>query len=399
MVNVLGINLSGINREEALKSIRGFLNDGQQHYLVTPNPEIILESHKDEELFYILNKAALSLADGFGLKLAGLVAGRIIPRVTGADLTSDLLALADAQKIKVLVLNRADGLSRAADIETSLTKKYPGLAALVIDYDRQQAPSPELLDKIKAFAPAIFFSTFGAPYQEKFIYHNLNLIPSVKVAIGVGGTFDFITGQAKRAPKVMRALGLEWFWRLGRQPKRIKRIYNATFVFTWILIRSRLNHFSYRPNVACFLYKKDGGNIKVLIVQREDDPNHWQLPQGGTDGEAIAVAGARELKEETNTDEFLIKAVFKNAYKYDFPMASQLDALTFSRRFVFDYKGQKQSLFIAEFTGRDEDIKINFWDHSAWRWVDINELVAAVHARRRESAQIFIAKFNSLDNK
>lgn len=396
MVNILGINLSAVGRAEALGRVAEFLNDGRQHYIVTPNPEIILKSHKDEEFFYVLNHADLSLADGFGIKLAGIVADKKIPRLTGADLTLDLLALAHDKKLKVLVINREGGLSQQTAIKDALAKKYPGLETLVIDRHRAQPVDQELLEKINDFAPMIFFSTFGAPAQEKFIYHNLKKFSSVKIAIGVGGAFDFITGKIKRAPRILRHIGLEWLWRLVQQPKRIKRIYRATFVFTGVLLRSRLNHLFYRPNVACFLYKQTAGGKKVLIVEREDDPGHWQLPQGGTDGESLEKAGARELREELNTDKFIMKATFKKTYSYLFPPVSQQSPLSLQRRYVFDYKGQRQGLFIAEFMGQDEDIKVNFWDHTTWRWVDMHDLVASVHPRRREAAQIFLAKFYSL---
>lgn len=399
MVNILGINLSVLNRAATLEKVQEFLSDSRQHYLVTPNPEIILQSHKDEELFYILNQADLALTDGFGIKLAGIVTGYNIPRLTGADLALDLLELAREQKLKVAVLNWEGGLSKNTDIAAALAKKYPGLEILVLDYARNQAPSRELLEKINAFQPIIFFNTFGAPAQEKFIYHNLKKMPSVKIAIGVGGAFDFITGQARRAPRIMRCLGLEWLWRLIRQPQRVKRIFNAVFVFSWVLLRSKLNHFSYRQNVACFLYKDTPEGRKVLIVEREDDPNHWQLPQGGTDGEPLAKAGAREIREELNTDKFLMKATFKNVHRYLFPSVSEQSPLSLSRRFIFDYKGQNQGLFIAEFTGRDEDIKVNFWDHRTWRWVDIDNLVASIHPNRRAAAQIFLNKLQTLNNK
>ena len=396
MVNILGINLSALSRQEVEHQVGEFLSDDQQHYIVTPNPEIILKSHKDEEFFYILNHANMSLADGFGIRLAGMIIGKKIPRQTGADMALDLLLLAQEQGLKVAVLNREGGLSQQTAIKDALSRQYPNLEALVIDRHRTRPLSRETLDQINAFAPTLFFSTYGAPYQEKVIYHNLKKMPSVRIAIGVGGAFDFLTGKVKRAPKSMRYIGLEWLWRLAQQPKRIKRIYNATVIFTAVLVRSRLNHLFYRPNVACFLFKRDGDAIKVLIVEREDDPRHWQLPQGGTDGESLTKAGARELREELNTDKFIAKATFKKTYSYLFPPVSQQSPLSLSRRYIFDYKGQRQGLFIAEFIGRDEDIKVNFWDHSHWRWVDIHDLVASVHPRRREAAQIFIAKFNSL---
>jgi N-acetylglucosaminyldiphosphoundecaprenol N-acetyl-beta-D-mannosaminyltransferase len=114
-----------------------------------------------------------------------------------------------------------------------------------LNISRDKLLSNEAIEKINQFAPAILFNTLGFPYQEKLIYHNIKQLPSVKVALGIGGSFDFITGKAKRAPKIFRSLGLEWFWRLiislfGKNSwQRIKRVYRATFVFIWQVIKGR----------------------------------------------------------------------------------------------------------------------------------------------------------------
>jgi len=397
MANVLGINLSALPASAAKKRATEFLNSPTQHYIVTPNPEMILKSHEDEELFYILNKADLSIADGFGLKIAGWLAGLDIPRLAGADLTLYLLSLAQARQIKIVVLNWRGGLSTRTDIRKALENKYPGLVCLVIDSSRSHPLAAEIIQRINDFKPLILFNTFGSPYQEKIIYHNLKKMPSVRLALGIGGAFDFITSKVKRAPKILRRIGLEWLWRLIKQPKRWKRIYNATFVFTGKLLRARLNHFFYRPCVACFLYKNENGHNKILIVEREDEPGHWQIPQGGTDGESLEVAGARELREELNTDKFITKAIFRDTYSYLFPPISDQRTLSLSRRFKYDYKGQRQGLYIAEFKGNDHDIKVNFWDHRAWRWVDESDFVANTYPVRQESARIFLDKFRSLN--
>jgi N-acetylglucosaminyldiphosphoundecaprenol N-acetyl-beta-D-mannosaminyltransferase len=404
MANVLGINLSELNHEAVLKRAAEFLNSDGAHYLVTPNPEIILKAQRDEELFYILNKADLSIADGFGLKIAGLLGGLNIPRFTGADLTLDLLSLAENKKITVAVLNWRGGLSNRGEIEASLRKKYPDLKFLVLDISRSQPLMPKIIKIINNFAPQLVFSTFGSPYQEKLIFHNLSKFPTVKLALGVGGAFDFITGQAKRAPKLLRTIGLEWLWRLIRPTKgrairfkRWKRIYNATVVFISRLTRAKINRFFYRPNVACLLYKKENNRKKILIVQREDDLTHWQLPQGGCDGQSLEKAGARELSEELNTRAFIVKAIFKNTYSYLFPPVSEQNSPRASRRFIDGYKGQKQGLCVAEFIGQDEDIKVNFWDHRDWKWVEEHDLIATVHPRRQESAKIFLKKFKDLN--
>lgn len=231
MPAILGINLSNGSEEEALKKVSEFLNGNSMHYLVTPNPEIILAAQTDPDFFKILNQADLSLADGFGLKLAGLLTKQKITRITGADFSLKILALAQMRKLKVMIINWENGLSSAREIKAVLQKNYPHLDCLVADVSRDLSLDAGAQVVLNDFAPTIIFTTLGFPYQEKIIFNNLKNWPSVRLAIGVGGTFDFLTGKARRAPRIMRQLGLEWLWRLIRQPRRIVRIYRATFVF------------------------------------------------------------------------------------------------------------------------------------------------------------------------
>lgn len=405
MVNILGINLSEFSRSEVLKKITDFLNGDTAHYIVTPNPEIILAAGKDEELFYILNEADLSLADGFGLKIAGWLYGANIPRVTGSDTTVDLLKIAAEKGNRVMILNWENGLSQPGDIKSSLNKKFPGLIFSIININRDKFLPAEVIEEINKFSPEILFNTLGFPYQEKLMYHNIKKLPSVRVALGIGGSFDFITGKTKRAPKIFRFLGLEWFWRLlisffvGNPGKRIGRVYQATFVFIWKFLKGRFYYpFLYRKNVACFLYRKNGGKFEALVVERTDHPGHWQLPQGGTDDEPLEIAGSRELKEELGTDKIISRAVFKNVYRYKFSDRDKYSVVK-SRKYIFNHKGQSQGLFVAEFVGSDNDIKINFWDHRSWKWIEVDELVDTVHQFRKEGCKIFLAKFKSLNLK
>ena len=235
----------------------------------------------------------------------------------------------------------------------------------------------------------------GAPWQEKFIYHNLPKLPSVKLAIGVGGAFDFLTGKIQRAPKLLRILGLEWLWRLLKQPWRVKRIYNAVIVFPWEFFKWRfVNPFLYRPNVACLLYKSENDKYKILLVERKNEAGHWQLPQGGTDGENLKIAGTHELTEEIGTNKFHPIKSFSDVYQYKF--GDKKSRAGIKSKYIEGYKGQKQGLFIAKFIGEESDIKINFWDHSAWKWVDSENLINEVHLNRKEAVKIFLKKFNKI---
>lgn len=384
MANILGINLSNLKKNELFKRLDFFLNDKSSHFLVTPNPEIILEAGHDEEYFYILNSADLAVADGFGLVLAGILKGELIPRITGSDITPWLLQLAETKNYRTLIINWSAGLSTANDIKQTLSSRWPKLIVEVLDTDKKELLSEAENSQINNFRPQLLFVTLGAPIQEKLIWHNLKRWPSVKLALAVGGSFDFLTNKIKRAPKIIRVLGIEWLFRLIKQPKRFKRIWNATFVFGLKAFKSAIiQPFLYRPNVACLLYKKSETGLKILIVARQSDHNHWQLPQGGTDGESIAVAGARELREELGTDHFKIIKSFKNVYKYSFDKVG-LDAGKSG------YKGQRQGLLIAEFTGEDQDIKINYWDHFAWQWTDATSFIEATHSCRRTGYQKYL---------
>jgi N-acetylglucosaminyldiphosphoundecaprenol N-acetyl-beta-D-mannosaminyltransferase len=387
MANILGINLSELNLSDLLERLDFFLNSDSGHFLVTPNPEILLMAGRDEEYFHILNSADVAIADGFGLILAGLLQGKKIPRITGSDLTPKLLDKAEREQIKTVIINWQGGLSLESDISQTLKSRWPKLIFEVIDTEKKINLSETENLRINNFAPKLIFVTLGAPFQEKLIWHEIKNWPSARLALAVGGSFDFLTGKIKRAPQLMRTFGIEWLWRLLSQPKRFNRIWRATAVFGFKIFKiAFIKPFFYRSNVAIMLYKKTPDGVKILIVARSEDPTHWQIPQGGTDNESLAVAGARELREELGTDKFVFKKTFKNIHAYRFSKRS-------SNIRHSGYKGQKQGLFIAEYTGDDSDIKLNYWDHVDWKWIDINEIVEAIHPHRQEAMKKFIPKF------
>lgn len=401
IINIFGVNIPILNKRQVLKKIERFLSDGGQHQIVTPNPEFLLRAGKDEEFFYILNKADLAVPDGIGLKFAAWVMGKNIYRYTGADLIKNILQIAQDKKLKVAVLNWRGGLSDADDIKKVLEKKYSGLQFVAEDIGREIPVETHCNASLQEFHPDILFVALGAPWQEKWIYHNLPKLPFVKIAIGVGGAFDFLADKIKRAPKFLRILGLEWLWRIFNQPAgkklwRIKRIYSAVIIFPWKFFKWKfVNCFLFRHNVACLLFKKEMGKYKILLVERENESGHWQLPQGGTDGENLKIAGERELTEEIGTNKFSSVKSFSNVYKYKF--GDKKSRANIKSKFIEGYKGQKQGLFIAEFLGEDNDIKINFWDHSNWKWVDSEDLISAIHLERKKATEIFLEKFNEID--
>ena len=100
----------------------------------------------------------------------------------------------------------------------------------------------KVIKKINKAKPKILLVGLGSPKQEKWIYENLAKIPSVKVAIGVGGAFDFISGRIKRAPEFLQKIGLEWLWRLVLQPWRIKRVSKGVIGLSWLVLKSKVRN-------------------------------------------------------------------------------------------------------------------------------------------------------------
>ncbi len=396
MANILGINTGDKNLTEILAAISAFYNDKQPHLLVTPNPEIILSAQTDEELFFILNQADLSLADGFGLKIGAAISGQTLNRITGADITPLLLKEADSNKRRLLIINRFDGLSSQADIENYIIKNYPNIELLVKESAQQASPDQNDIAQISDFNPDLTLCLLGSPFQEKYLFHLQEKIPTISLGAGIGGTFDFLVGKVKRAPAWWRKAGFEWLWRLIQQPSRYRRIWRATVVFSikllnWRFIMSR----RYRPNVAVLMYKTSSKGSEFFIVERRGQEGHWQIPQGGLDGLDLVSAGTKEIQEEAGIINYKIVASYKNLFRYDFNKENGKYSNSEKQRH-FGFKGQRQSLLIIKFTGSDTEIKINYWDHSAWRWELESNFLSALHPCRQEAGKIYLNKFKSL---
>jgi exopolysaccharide biosynthesis WecB/TagA/CpsF family protein len=120
---------------------------------------------------------------------------------------------------------RKDGLTKREELEKKI--KNLGVERFIIEEVNVPRFDLEIEDV------DVLLVGLGAPYQEEFIWQIKSKMPNLKLAMGVGGTFDFWTGKQKRAPKFMRSIGMEWLWRLFRQPKRLGRIWKATVVFLW----------------------------------------------------------------------------------------------------------------------------------------------------------------------
>ena len=241
-VEILGVKIDNLSLQEVLEKVSQFLVSKNQHYIVTPNPEFLVAASRDQNFKKILNYADIAVADGVGLIKAAKFLGQRLQRVTGVDLVYNISELASIKKYPVYFLGAEEMI--AAQAAESLKQEFPDLKITGAEsggeiIDPRQTDQ-DLINRINDAKPKILFVAFGAVKQEEWIFHHLDKLPSVKLAIGVGGTFDFFSGHVRRAPKFLRQAGLEWLYRLIRQPSRWKRILNAVIVFPFLILKEKI---------------------------------------------------------------------------------------------------------------------------------------------------------------
>lgn len=234
-ITILGVRIDNFSVEEVKEKISDILKQSpRQKFITTLNPEILLKAHRDGRYRNILNGAYLNVCDGFGLKLVSfLKRKKIKARFPGVDLVGFLLGLAAEKSQKILIIAAKNSLSAPAEIEQAVNREYPEISV-----KSEYCLSGQDFFKNGIINQAeIVFVNFGAPHQEKFIFENRKKFPNAKILVGVGGTFDFLTGKISRAPHFMRWVGLEWVWRLAQEPRRIKRIWNAVVIFSLLALK------------------------------------------------------------------------------------------------------------------------------------------------------------------
>ena len=236
---ILGVNVHSTSTNSVLEFVSLALRNKHKFFIVTPNPEIVVEAQKNKLLLAALNSADLAVPDGVGLKLAG-----DLKIIKGRQLMLDLFELADEQKLRIFLLG-----SDKKTIDKSLailSKSYQDVVvwgipgprlnkqAQTISQDNKRLEQ-EALKAINLFRPDFLFVAFGAPKQEIWVKKHLEKLRVGGVMV-VGGALDYFAGTAKIPPRFIAQIGLEWFWRLIHEPRRIKRIFNAVIVFPLLLL-------------------------------------------------------------------------------------------------------------------------------------------------------------------
>lgn len=240
-IKILGVRIDNFSVGKIKEKISNIFDSiPEQKFITTLNPEILLKAHRDEKYREVLNSADLNICDGFGIRVAGFLKGKKIKaRFAGTDLVDFLLKIASRRNLPVLAIVAKNSLSAPAEIERAIRGKYPNLSVKSEYFSPGQSNAPDAIIK----EAEIIFVNFGAPEQEKFIFENRQEFPKAKILVGVGGTFDFLAGRIRRAPLFMRAIGLEWLWRLFQEPKRFRRIWNAVVIFPIVVIMEKNKNY------------------------------------------------------------------------------------------------------------------------------------------------------------
>jgi N-acetylglucosaminyldiphosphoundecaprenol N-acetyl-beta-D-mannosaminyltransferase len=201
--------------ESALGRIESMVQEGGHHLVATVNPEFVMRARSDREFARVLESASLCIPDGQGVVWAARRQGcEMSGPVTGVDLIPRLAGLCAKRGWRMFLLGAAPGV--ADELARRLRADHPDLKV-------DAAADDESAELVRQMRPDVLLVAFGAPKQEMWIDHAARAA-GVPVAMGVGGSFDYLTGRVPRAPAWMQRAGLEWLFRLGRQPWRLKRM-------------------------------------------------------------------------------------------------------------------------------------------------------------------------------
>jgi N-acetylglucosaminyldiphosphoundecaprenol N-acetyl-beta-D-mannosaminyltransferase len=221
---LLGVPVHQVTLAETLMAVERFQEGPTLRQVATVNPEFVMAAQHDPDFMTILREAALCLPDGVGLLWGARIMGRRLPeRVAGSELVYHLAELAAKRGWRLYLLGAGEGVAAAA--AAVLQQRYPDLIiAGVYGGSPDPAENVAIVERINQSQADLLFVAYGAPNQDKWIARNRQTLETVRVALGVGGSLDFITGRAIRAPLWLQRLGLEWLYRLIREPWRWRRM-------------------------------------------------------------------------------------------------------------------------------------------------------------------------------
>lgn len=221
-VTILGLTFNNLTKKKIVQELIHRVKLEEKTFVVTANPEIVMYAKTDLDYMAILNEADYITADGVGIiRASKILETPIVERVAGFDLMLDLLEEANNQKLKVYFLGATEDVLEKTI--KKVQKNYPSINIAGSNNGYFDLSDQTIIKNVYSTNPDMIFVALGFPRQEKWIQQYLN-ISSKGLLMGVGGSFDVLSGKTRRAPIFFRKLQLEWFYRLIKQPSRIHRM-------------------------------------------------------------------------------------------------------------------------------------------------------------------------------
>ncbi len=213
------------------------LKNNRKTFVVTANPETFMISEKNEDVRkMLLDKETVMVPDGIGVLKAGKKIGyNIEERITGIDIANELLKFGNEQKKSIYLFGSKQEVIDS--MKKVIKAQYPNLK-LVGTSNGYVTDKDKVFDEIVKLEPDIVLVALGIPLQEMLIYKHLNRFKK-GIFVGVGGSFDVMSGMKKRAPKIFIKLNLEWLYRIMKEPKRLKRFYDSNIKFLFRIKKYR----------------------------------------------------------------------------------------------------------------------------------------------------------------
>lgn len=237
-VRLFQVGIDQLDIQKTIQKIEEFIVYKKPHLVVTPDTLAILRARRDPEYHTILKSADLVTPDGAGILWATATLNHpLVERVTGIDIINNICQLAAKKGNSLYLLGSTFGVAEEAAL--NLTRRFPGLKVVGSHHGYFASQEEvEIIREIKEKKPDILLVGMGEPKQEKWIAKNLNKL-NVPVCMGVGGSFDVLSGRIPRAPLWMQRHGMEWVYRSIKQPKRIFRVL-ALFYFIWLVVLGKI---------------------------------------------------------------------------------------------------------------------------------------------------------------
>ena len=218
---ILGIRFDNLSRQEAAQRGGEMLREDRFHYVVTPNPEFILAAEKDNSFRAILNDADLVIPDGIGVVYSAKILGTPLQeRVPGIEFAGKMLEKLNEMGGRLFLLGAKPGVAERAG--ENIVEQYPNIV-LCGTQDGYFKDEEDVILKVAAARPDLLFVCLGAPKQEKWMAR-WGQHTGARLAIGLGGALDVFAGNVERAPEAWQKAGLEWAYRLKKEPQRIGRM-------------------------------------------------------------------------------------------------------------------------------------------------------------------------------